>query len=251
MPYDFRLLSLGVGDAFSALYYSSCFALEADGHWLLMDSPHPIRKIFREGTQAAALSMDVDRIDALVLTHLHGDHASGVEGLAFYFRYVLGRKLTVITHPDVADRLWSKHLAGGMEWSFQGVGQPPIQHTQDDFLEFILLEENQTVVQGPFAISGRKTIHSISTMAFKIHAAGRTLGYSADTAFDPSLVAWLAAADLVVHEAGAGFMHTPYESLAALPADLRAKMLILHYPDTFDREASVIEPMRQGKIYHV
>src|SRR6202035_5619259 len=110
-----RLLSLGVGEAFSALYYSSCFALEADGHWLLMDSPHPIRKIFREGTLAAGLPMDVDRIEALALTHLHADHASGVEGLAFYFRYVLGRKLPIITHPEVAEQLWSKHLAGSME----------------------------------------------------------------------------------------------------------------------------------------
>jgi ribonuclease BN (tRNA processing enzyme) len=247
----FRLLSLGVGDAFSALYYSSCFVLEADGHWLLMDSPHPIRKIFREGTRAAGLTMDVDRIDALVLTHLHGDHASGVEGLAFYFRYVLGRKLPVITHPEIAERLWSKHLAGSMEWSLQEVGQPPSQRARDDFLEITLLEENQTLLQGPFDLSCRKTIHNIPTVAFKIRAAGRTLGYSADTAFDPSLVDWLSAADLVVHEASGGFMHTPYESLAALPADLRAKMLILHYPDTFDLDVSVIEPMRQGRIYQV
>src|SRR4029077_11384030 len=123
-------------------------ALEADGHWLLIDCPHPIRKIFREGSRAAGLAMDVDQLQALVLTHLHGDHASGVEGLAFYFRYVLGRKLPVITHPDIAAHLWTKHLAGSMEWSLQEVREPPIHHTADEFLEIIPLVENQTLLQG-------------------------------------------------------------------------------------------------------
>ena len=29
-----RLLTLGVGDAFSRFHYSTCFALEAEGSWL-------------------------------------------------------------------------------------------------------------------------------------------------------------------------------------------------------------------------
>jgi ribonuclease BN (tRNA processing enzyme) len=247
----FRLLALGVGDAFSALYYSSCFALECKGEWLLLDCPHPIRKIFRESSRAAGLAMDVDRLQAVVLTHLHGDHASGLEGLAFYFRYVLSRKLPVITHPEVAASLWSKHLAGGMEWSLQEVNQPPVFRTPDEFLEVIPLEENQTLLQGPFSLRCRKTIHNIPTIALMIHAAGRTLGFSADTAYDPALVEWLAAADLVIHEACGGFMHTPYEALLGLPEALRAKMKIFHFPDTFDIDASQIEPLRQGKIYPV
>ncbi len=247
----FRLVPLGVGDAFSALYYSTCFALEAKGQWLLIDSPHPIRKIFREGMLAAGLTLDVDAIQALVLTHLHGDHASGVEGLAFYFRYVLGRKLPVITHPEVAASLWSKHLAGGMEWSVQEAGQPPVHRLSEEFLDIIPLDENQTLVQGPFRLRCRKTIHNIPTIALMIQAAGRSLGFSADTAYDPSLIDWLAGADFVVHEACGGFMHTPYEALLELPEDLRAKMRIFHYPDNFDVDGSALEPLRQGKIYPI
>jgi ribonuclease BN (tRNA processing enzyme) len=246
-----RLLSLGVGDAFSALYYSSCFALEAEGHWLLVDCPHPIRKIVREGASAAGLSLDVDRIEALVLTHLHGDHASGVEGLAFYFRYILGRKLRLITHPDVIAHLWTKHLAGGMEWSLQEVHQPPVRRLPEEFLDIISVEENQTLHEGPFRLACRKTIHNIPTIALTIHAAGRTLGCSADTAYDPSLIDWLAPADLIVHEACGGFLHTPYEALLGLPQEIRDKMRILHYPDTFDVKASAIEPVHQGRIYYV
>src|SRR5258708_3755013 len=65
-----RLLCLGVGDAFSALHYSSCFALESDSRWLLVDCPHPIRKIAREGAHTAGVAFDLAHIDALVLSHL-------------------------------------------------------------------------------------------------------------------------------------------------------------------------------------
>jgi ribonuclease BN (tRNA processing enzyme) len=248
---SFRLLPLGVGDAFSAIYYSSCFALESKGRWLLLDCPHPIRKIFREATCSAGLTMDVDKVQAVILTHLHGDHASGMEGLAFYFRYVLGRKLPVITHPDVAASLWPKHLAGSMELSLQEVDQPPVLRTADEFLDIIPLEENQTLIQGPFSLRCKKTIHNIPTIALTIHAEGRTLGFSADTAFDPALIDWLAPADLIVHEACGGFMHTPYESLLELPQELRAKMRLFHYPDNFDVEGARIEALRQGKICQV
>ena len=46
-------------------------------------------------------------------------------------------------------------------------------------------------------------------------------------------------------------VHTPYEKLAALPAELRARMRLTHCPDDFDAASSVIEPLRQGVCYEV
>ena len=90
------------------------------------------------------------------------------------------------------------------------------------------------------------------TTAFRIPAGGRTLGFSADTAYDPTLIDWLAPADLIVHEATTMAhtgVHTPYEKLAALPAELRSRMRLTHLPDDFDAASSVIEPLRQGRCY--
>ena len=42
-----------------------------------------------------------------------------------------------------------------------------------------------------------------------------------------------------------------HPALAALPAPLRQKMRLVHYPDEFDREASVIAPLRQGELVEV
>ena len=116
-----RFVPLGVGDAFSALYYSSCLAVQAEGEWLLLDCPHPIRKMLRE----AVPGLDLDHVRAVALSHDHADHCSGVECAGFYSRFTLGRKLTLLTPPEIATALWQGHLAAGMEWVTPQEGAAP------------------------------------------------------------------------------------------------------------------------------
>jgi ribonuclease BN (tRNA processing enzyme) len=246
-----RLVALGVGNAFSARYYSSCLAIEAEGTWLLIDCPHPIRKVLREASNTAGVPLDVDSVAAVALTHLHADHSSGLEGLGYYSRYILGRPATIVALPQVSARLWDSHLAGGMEESSDGPGTAVEVRKLDDFFHLTPLSDAGPVRVGPFTIHCRLTIHSLPTTAFRIEAGGRCLGCSADTVFDPTLIDWLSSADLIVHETGPGHMHTPYERLAELPESVRGRMRLIHYPDDFDVEASAIEPLRQGHIYQV
>ena len=244
------VVPLGVGDAFSALYYSACLAVECDGAWLLVDCPHPIRKMMREASRAASVQLDIDNVQAIALTHLHADHASGLEDFAYYSHFFLQRKTVLATHPQVAENLWSGHLSASMG-QLRGMPGMPLQTKQlDDYMNLVLLDEHASVQIGPFTLECRKTIHPIPTFAFRIHAAGRSLGCSADTSFDPALLAWLLEADTVVHETNHG-IHTPYETLAALPESTRKKLRLIHYPDTFDLQASVITPLREGVRYDV
>lgn len=243
-------VTLGVGDAFSALYYSSCLALEAEGQVLLVDCPHPIRKMMREAQASSGVALDVDRVSGLVLTHLHADHSSGVEGLGYFSFFVLQRKLRLLAHPKVAHRLWEGHLAAGMEDLIRQPGGAPQRHGFDDYFEPLALSTETSVRFGPFTLEARMTYHHVPTTALRIRAGGRCLGYSADTAYDEGLLSWLGEADLVVHETNYG-VHTPYAKLAALPPELRARMRLIHYPDEFDLGASVIEPLAQGRRYSV
>ena len=245
------LLPLGVGDAFSARYYSSCLGLQSGGFWLLIDCPHPIRKMMAEASAATGMSLDVDQTAGIVLTHLHADHCSGLEGLGFYARFVLGRRMKLLAHPEVSSALWDGHLAAGMKWAVLERGQPPSQRSLEDFFELIALSETQPVQLGPFAIECRRSVHSIPATAVRIRAGGCSVGYSADTAFEPALLEWLAEADLIIHETSPGLFHTPYDRLVELPALLRNKMRLIHYPDAFDTETSVFEPLRQGRCYAV
>lgn len=241
---------LGVGDAFSALRYSSCVAVEADGRWLLVDCPHPIRKILREGSARAGAGLDVGSFEAVVVTHVHADHASGLEGLGFYSQFVLGKRAKLLAHPRVADDLWDGLLSGGM----REVGDPATGSNRRkgfaDYFDLESLDEARAVRVGPFEIECRRTKHVVPTTALRIRAGGRSLALSSDTSFDPRLIAWLAEADLFLHETGPS-IHTSYGALAALPAEIRAKARLIHYPDALDLAASAIEPLVEGRRYHV
>ncbi len=239
------LIPLGVGDAFSALHYSACLALQAEGKWLLVDCPHPIRKMLREnGRRAGAPNLDVGSFEGLVLTHLHADHASGIEGWGFFHHFVLRRRAIVLTHPWVARDLWPG-LAPSMGVLARGPERTKTAYKEEDFFEVRTFVDQTTL--GPFTIRCRTTWHHIPTVALRIEAGGRTLGYSADTAFDPSLIEWLSDADLIVHETNLGGAHTPYEKLASLDPELRARMRLIAFPDSFDRDASVIAPLVEGE----
>jgi ribonuclease BN (tRNA processing enzyme) len=250
------LIPLGVGDAFTARHYTSCYALGVDGDWLLIDCPHPVRKMLREGSIKAGLPkpLDLDRIHAVAVSHLHADHCCGLEDFGFYSFFALGRRAKLVMHPEASARLWDGLLAAGMEVMHEKPDGPPTLREINDYFELIDLNPSQPVQCGPFSIECRRTIHSVPTSAFCIHAGGRVLGYSADTAYDPTLIEWLAAADLIVHEVTSmteSAVHTPYEKLAGLPPSVRSKMRLTHYPDDFDAETSAIEPLRQGRIYEV
>ena len=238
-----KFIPLGVGDAFTARYYTSCIAIEAEGKWLLVDCPHPIRKVLAEGSKG---SLDVPSFEGVVVTHLHADHSSGLEGFGYFSYFVARKKALIAAHPDVSARLWDGHLAAGMERLMPSAEAAPATKSFADYFDLVALPGRV----GPFEIETRRTIHHLPTTALRIRAGGRTLGISSDTAFDPSLIEWLMAADLVIHETNYG-VHTPYEKLAALPEAQRKKMRLIHYSDLFDLTSSVIEPLEQGRVYEV
>src|SRR5215217_5549736 len=92
---EVRLIPLGVGEAFTARHYTTCLALGVDDRWLLIECPHPIRKMLREATGAAGWPLDLDRIEAVAVTHLHADHCSGLEDYGYYSWYALGRRARI------------------------------------------------------------------------------------------------------------------------------------------------------------
>lgn len=251
---EVRLIVLGVGEAFTAKHYTTCLALGVDDSWLLIECPHPVRKMLREASTAAGLPFDLDKVEAVALSHLHADHCSGLEDFGFFSVFGLGRRARLAMHPSASARLWDGLLAAGMGEMRLKPDEPAQVKHLDDYFDLIPLSESAAVSVGPFTIECRPTIHPVPTTAFRIQAGGRTLSFSADTAFDPGLIEWLLAGNLIVHEATtlqhAG-VHTPYEKLAALPAEARARMRLIHYPDDFDTVPRNIELLRQGQCYVV
>ena len=263
---NFSFLVLGTGDAFSAYNYSSSILVESGGQSLLLDCPHPIRKILREASSAESHIIDISDISAILLTHLHADHVSGLEGFAFYSPFALQRKTQLIAHPDILNGIWENSLQVGMSQLLdaedlkkrgKSLNMSEIRERGflksyhfDDFFEVTSLSWTEAVKFGVFSIECRETIHHVPTTAFRIRVADKMLAYSADTTYDPSLIEWLSKADVIIHETNYG-THTAYEKLALLPEEIRAKMFLIHYPDDFKHEDSLIRPLIQGKRYSI
>src|SRR3954471_4703112 len=172
---EVRLIPLGVGEAFTARYYTTCLALGVDDVWLLVECPHPVRKMLREATAEAGFPIDLDRVHGVALSHLHADHCSGLEDYGFYCYYALGRRASLAIHPEVSARLWDGLLTAGMGESRARPGASPVRNRLDDFFDLVPLSTSGPVAFGPFSIECRPTIHPIPTTAFRIAVAGRTL----------------------------------------------------------------------------
>jgi ribonuclease BN (tRNA processing enzyme) len=243
---DFDVIVLGVGDTFSERHHSSALLLQCDGFRLAIDCPDMYRGVLKDASDKTGTALSLSDIEHVLITHVHGDHMNGLEGVAFYKHFVDQQRLKLITAPEVRETIWEQRLKASMSALWNGSEHRTLGF--DDYFEYVPLSWAAAIRVGPFSIRARRTIHHVPTSALFIEAAGRTLGYSADTAFDPELIAFLEPADLIIHETNFGPAHTPYASLAALPVGLRAKMRLIHYADGFDTSASVITPLRQGEI---
>ena len=237
----FFVTPLGVGDAFSQRFYSSCLLVEGNDFKVLIDCPHPMRKMMFE----SAVDVDIGDIDAIILTHLHADHCSGLEGFAFFSYFALKRRVRLVAHPVVVERLWDNSLAAGMDLLVNEQGQG-VARRLDDYFDVLPLDFNQPTAVGPFQIHARATRHHIPTTAVRLCLGDLELAYSADTSFDPGLIKWLSSADLVIHETNYG-IHTPYEALSALPESMRQRIRLIHFPGDFAADKATIAPLEQGR----
>ena len=224
------LIPLGVGEAFTALHYTSCLVLGIDDDWLLIDCPHPVRKMLREASIAAGLPqpLDLDRIHAAAVTHLHADHCCGLEDFGYYSFFGLGRRAKLLMHPEASARVWDGLLAAGMELA---AGEARCAAGPQATGRLLRADRpgyrpgRSSAGRSRSSADGRST--PCRPTRLRITAGGRVLGFSADTAYDPGpdRVALRRRPDRPRGDDAwpTPGLHTPYEKLAALPESLRAE----------------------------
>jgi len=239
----FEVIVLGVGDTFSEVNHTTALLLVCDGFHLAVDCPDRYRAVLRNAAIRAGRTLFLSDIDHMIITHVHGDHMNGLEGVAFYKHFYDRRRLRLLTVPEVGAVIWDERLKASMGTLWDG-HQLRAMH-REDYFDDVPLSWTGGISVGPFRIRARRTQHHVPTAALRIEAAGRVLGFSSDTAFDPG------PADLIIHETNYGPAHTPYSALAALPGSTRARMRLIHYPDAFDVAGSVIPVLQEGEVLWV
>jgi ribonuclease BN (tRNA processing enzyme) len=242
-----RILVLGTGDAFTCERFGSSCVIEAPGGHVLLDCPDGLGRALKQARDSSGWNIGPETVRDIIVTHLHGDHCNGLESIGFR-RWLMHRNdgsplPRLHCWKPVANRLWER-LAPAMD---QG-GRAALR----DYFELHTLDPERAATIAGMTVRCRPTAHPVPTVALRFEAGGRTLAWSSDTPLDPDLIEWLQrGAHLIVHETSPAPAHTPIEPLNALPAEVRARMRLIHMPDGFDRSCTTIPCLEQGQVLEV
>lgn len=212
---------LGCGDAFcSGGRMQTCFHIGGSSRQLLLDCG---------ATSMLAMQqqrIDAGSIDAILLSHLHGDHFGGVPFFLLHAQFVDKRcePLTILGPTGTEGR-----IAEALQILF-----PDLLETAWRFpLDFIELEagHGQTIEDIrilPFAVDHPSGAPSL---AFRLTIDAKILAFSGDTRWTRALIDVADGADLLIAECHSrlpnGIHHLDWQTLNEHGDELRAKRILL------------------------
>jgi ribonuclease BN (tRNA processing enzyme) len=216
-----KLTIAGSGDAFgSGGRLNTCFFLETAKAALLVDcgaSALPALK---------GQGIDPNRIDGIILSHLHGDHFGGLPFFLLDAQFLARREkpLTIAGPPGARARIDAAlevffPKSTGMKWRFHWRVEEIALDTDSDVLGH-MLRTTEVIHQS-----------GAPSTALRLSDGERIFAYSGDTEWTDALLPVAADADLFVCEcyayAGKLTGHMSWEILQTKIGDLRAKRLML------------------------
>jgi ribonuclease BN (tRNA processing enzyme) len=175
------------------------------------------------------LHVGLDKIDAVVLSHQHPDHWSDLDGLFVARAYVL-------------------RLGGIPVYAPPGIRELMRMGDSRDTFTWCDIHGGQQLRIGSMTFTFSRTDHPVETLAARIDANGKSLGYSADSGSGWSLKELGPGLDLALCEAT--FLQDQEDSLQHLSARQAGQMarqagvdrlMITHLWPTVDPEQAVAE----------
>jgi ribonuclease BN (tRNA processing enzyme) len=221
-----RVRFVGSGDAFgSGGRWQTCIHLAAEGQVLLVDCG---------ATSLVALKaqgLAPNAVDAVAVTHLHGDHFGGLPFLILDGQFSRrSAPLLVAGPPGTRAR-----LATAMEALFPGSSRAdrrfPVEVTE-------LATDGTPAGLGAATVRGWEVEHACSAppLALRVELGGVTFAYSGDTQWTPALAEPAAGADLFAVEAYTFDRpiryHLDYQTLRAHLGEIRAQRVVLTHMST-------------------
>jgi ribonuclease BN (tRNA processing enzyme) len=212
---------LGCGDAFGSggRMQSSYLVASPTSHFLIDCGATSLVAMNR-------LGLDPGMIDAVLLSHLHGDHFGGLPFLLLQAQYV-GRRSRplVIAGPAGTER----RILDALEVLFPG--SPQLQWRFP--LSFVELRPKDAQKVGSLAIQVYPVEHpsGAPSLALRVGVGGKVIAYTGDTRWTEMLLAVANQADLFLaecysYEQNASY-HLNYRTLLARRPELRTRRLVL------------------------
>ena len=216
-----RLTVVGCGDAFgSGGRANTCFLVETDETTIALDFGATSLVALKR------LGVDPNRIDGVMLSHLHGDHFGGLPFLFLDAQFDSHRTkpLTVIGPPGTAERIRAAQEvffpgSSGNKWKFR--------------LDIVDLPLRTDHAFADLGIWTTQVVHpsGAPSTAVRLEAGGRSLVFSGDTSWTEALVEIAQGADLFITEcyrlSGAPVAHPSFAEIDANRARFNARRIML------------------------
>ena len=181
---------LGSGDAFgSGGRFQTCILIESGGGRVLIDcGASSLIAMKRAGIDAAS-------IDAIIISHLHGDHFGGLPFFILDAQFTRRSPPLLIAGPPGIET----RTREAMEVFFPGSSK-----TEQRFeIRYVELSERAEATVGPLSVTPYAVVHDSGAPAFALRVTcdGRTIAYSGDTEWTDTLIDVARDADLFICEA--------------------------------------------------
>jgi ribonuclease BN (tRNA processing enzyme) len=235
---------LGSGDAFgSGGRLQACLYVDSGSARFLLDcGASSLIGMKRWGVSPA-------RIDAILITHLHGDHFGGIPFFILEAQLVSERTrpLVIAGPPGLESR-----VRDAQEIVFPGSSGVKLGFP----IDYVELKPGESTTIGPLIVTAYPVVHASGAppYALRVECGGRIIAYSGDTEWTDSLVRASLGADLFVCEAydydKKIKFHLDYRTLVAHQPELGCKRLILTHmnDDMLSRLGSIqVEVAEDGK----
>jgi ribonuclease BN (tRNA processing enzyme) len=245
---------LGCGGAWSRILGHTSFLVEHRDIKLLIDCGSTVPARVEEFSR-------LQDITHIFLSHLHADHAGGLEEVGFKGLFIHKKRPILLVPAPLMPILWPNYLAVGMRNLLTDDGKQDRIATLDTYFQAYPIVPMQFVQLGDsnFHLAIYRTQHVASKPNFSIlvldQDSGKKVLFTCDVTAGNKLP--YNSADLIFHDCSftpkyPTTVHTHIEDLLVLSREIQAKTVCTHYgDDTIERQPLLTRDIAPLRVAHV
>ena len=240
-----RLRILGSGDAFNgsgALH--SCYLLEHAAGVLMLECGPSVLAAMKRAKLATGLP------DAILISHLHGDHFGGIPFLflEYMFQSQRTRPLRIVGPPTIERRINDLYRA---------LYKDIVECRQPSFdIQYVEIHPGSQLELAGLAIDAFEVPHSATpfSLGYRLSGGGATVLFSGDSAWTDEFIPRSRGADVFICECCSlervANVHTSYADILAHRAALGCRRLLLTHlgADVRESKAVAVERAYDGMV---